>query len=291
MLELVTEAKRQRTCIFCGKLLHPKGQMARSKTNEHVFPAWLQIHLGIASHPVNPTRVRTDTRQIIDVRQHLMDSFKAGAVCHDCNTGWMAQLESEAKPIVLRLIDDPSRLTSLSQGERFILARWTLKTAAVLNRSSSYGNLADKIGRRVPDEHVSILATGQMPSKVVVFGAGYKPIKTLDFLQYALWLAPKNSVPLQTDDRERSYKIALSFRDLVLIVAYYPTPYIFGANDNHYFPIWTGERRVVPINHLIDDSPAKSTSPSLEGLLRNIFVLSNTWLELVENLTTTRFIA
>jgi len=78
----------------------------------------------------------------------------------------------------------------------------------------------------------------------------------------------------------------------VLIAAYYPSAdYAYGVNTHHYVPLWTGSRKVIPINHLRDDSPTKSGSPHLEGLLRNISVVSHTWLTLVENVAFTRLVA
>lgn len=135
------------------------------------------------------------------------------------------------------------------------------------------------------------LASGKLPNDVLVIGAGYQSSKTVDFLQYAIWTNPANSIPLRLEDREFSYKVALSFRDLVLIAAYYPPAnYAYGINSHHYIPLWTGSRRVIPIDHLMDESPTKSSSPQLELLLRNVSVVSYTWLALVENVAFTRLV-
>jgi hypothetical protein len=203
----------------------------------------------------------------------------------------MSTLETEAKPILTRLIEDPNRLETLTLPERFLVARWSLKTATVLNRCSTYGTSDDGIGRKVPDQHMRILKSGSLPEHVLVVGAGCKSSKPFDFLQYALWTAPANSIPLLTHDRDGSYKIALSFRDLVLMAAYYPSAnYAYGINTHHYVPLWTGSRKVIPVDHLIDDSPARSGTVHLEGLLRNISVVSHTWLTLVENVAFTRLL-
>jgi hypothetical protein len=194
--------------------------------------------------------------------------------------------------ILIRLIGDPRLLEALTHEERLTVARWALKTAAALNGCSTYGTSGDGIGRPVPDEHMRTLARGGLPHGVLVVGAGCQLAKAVDFLQYALWTHPANSIPLDEKDLVRSYKIALSFRDLVLMVAYYPsTNYAYGINTHHYVPLWTGTRRLLPINHLMDDSPAKSATPHLEGLLRNISVVSLIWLEFVENLVFTRLVA
>jgi hypothetical protein len=285
-------ASRQKTCLFCGDHLQPKGSAHNAKTDEHVIPDWLQQHLGVTGDPVTPTRVRIEDKQIIDARHHVMGAFVAGAVCSKCNHGWMSRLEEEVKPILIRLIGDPRLLETLSREARFTVARWVLKTAAALNRCSSYGTSDDGIGRSVPDEHLRTLAAGGLPADVLVVGAGYQSTKAVDFLQYALWTAPANSIPLEEEHRDSSYKIALSFRDLVLMVAYYPsTKYAYGINTHHYVPLSAGTHRLVPVDHLMDDSPAKSGTPHLEGLLRNISVVSLTWLKLLENVAFTRLVA
>ena len=136
-----------------------------------------------------------------------------------------------------------------------------------------------------------ILVSGGLPEDIVVVGAGFRSNKAFDFLQYALWTAPANSMPLRIEDRDASYKIALSFRDLVLMVAYFPSSdYAYGINTHHYVPLWAGSRRLVPIDHLMDDSPANSGTPHLEGLLRNISVISSTFLTLIETHAFTRLV-
>lgn len=220
-----------------------------------------------------------------------MGAFVAGNVCPNCDHGWMSQLEVQVKPILIRLIGDPLLLETLTRDEKFTVARWALKTAAVLNGCSTYGTSGDGIGRPVPDEHIRTLARGGQPDDVLVVGAGCQLAKAVDFLQYAFWTAPANSIALNEKDFVDSYKIALSFRDLVLMVAYYPsTDYAYGINTHHYVPLWKGARRLLPINHLMDDSPAKSATPHLEGLLQNISVVSLIWLKLVENLVFTRLV-
>jgi hypothetical protein len=66
--------------------------------------------------------------------------------------------------------------------------------------------------------------------------------------------------------------------------------YHYAVIEGHYSPLWVGDRGLIPIPRQLDDSPAVTNSPVLEGLLRNIFVLSKTWVQLVGNLSTTRFI-
>jgi hypothetical protein len=187
---------RNKSCLFCGEALQPKGSAHGAKTDEHIFPLWLQEHLGVKRNVVTPTRVRSDNRQIIDMRRHVVGAFVAGSVCSNCNHGWMSMLENEVKPILTRLVDDPIQLERLTDLERFTLARWTLKTASVLNRCSTYGSSNDGIGRPIPDQHMRTLTSGKLPNDVLVTGAGYQSTKTVDFLQYAIWTNPANTMPM-----------------------------------------------------------------------------------------------
>src|SRR5882724_9624655 len=53
-----------------------------------------------------------------------------------------------------------------------IVARWTFKTAAVLNRASSYGNPSGALTHPVPDEYLRIVKSGAVPDDVIVIGSG-----------------------------------------------------------------------------------------------------------------------
>ena len=56
---------------------------------------------------------------------------KIKAVCRPCNNGWMSKLETDSKPLIGRLIEDFP--LSLHTSQQTLLARWTLKTAMVLD--------------------------------------------------------------------------------------------------------------------------------------------------------------
>jgi hypothetical protein len=287
-----TIQKLKRVCLFCGQAHQPKTVSTKATaTDEDIVPRWLQKYLGIENEIVTPMLVRSKDLAPLHIRQHVVSAFKAGGVCSGCNGGWMSDLENAAKPILIALIEGTRFFPDLAQGERYTIARWTMKTVAALNRSSTYANRDDEIARRVPDEHLRCLAAGNLPPEVLVVGTIHTDFnKRFDFLQFARWGNPKNSIPLQEEHRNRSYKIALSFGQLILIVAYYPSDdYAYAINQKGCFPIWSN-RRVVPFNHIWDDSESRSLSPRLEVPLRNIWVVSHTWQRLVDNMAFTRFI-
>jgi hypothetical protein len=140
---------------------------------------------------------------------------EGGTVCTICNNGWMSRLEAEVKPILIPLIDDPRRMEALGLHQRTTIARWAVKTVAVLNRASAFGSSGNEMSRPVPNDHLTDVMNGRLPSGVAVLGCGYPSSKLLDWLQLGTWMAPSNRIPLREADRNRGYKIALAFRDLV----------------------------------------------------------------------------
>lgn len=289
MTERTALIRPKGTCLFCGQEFQSRSVNPKAKpTNEDIVPIWLQKYLDVQKQPVTPLLVRSKDLQPIDFRQHTISSFKAGGVCAGCNNEWMSALESDVKPILIALIDGSRSFNDLNEDERFSLGRWTLKTAATLNRSSIYGDPRKENSRFVPDAHLRTLKAGMMPADVLIVGTIYRQFsKRFDFLQNAVWTNPQNSIRLKEAHRNQSYKIGLSFGQLILIAAYYPSSdYIYGINTQAHFPVWS-RRRIVPINHIWDDAPARSLSPHLEVPMKNISVVSETWQRLVDNVAFT----
>jgi len=248
-------------------------------------------HLGIQRLVVTPMRVDTASRRVMDIRQHNLGSLVAGTVCGRCNNGWMSQLEVSAKPLLTRLIADPRSLPQLSVEEKSSVARWAFKTVAALNRASTHGRLGDNLARPIPDEHLRQIASGNVPEDVIVVGGGYAFQKPLDWLQFATWAIPANSMPLSATDRERSYKIAIGIRELMLGVAFYPSAeYVYGGIEGCHVPLWEGRKGLSRVSQPIDTSITGAGSPAMEYFVRNIFVVSRTWLALASNVSTTRLI-
>src|ERR1035441_9227231 len=251
----MSKGSRQKSCLFCGCTLRSKKAGSGGKSNEHIIPNWLMDHLGVRDMTITPTVTEIASGRIVDFRQHAVSAFVAGTVCGLCNNGWMSRLEGDAKPILIRLIEDPHRLENLDLNQRALIARWTLKTAAMLNRSSAYSAPGNSMSRPVPDDHLKEIMDGRCPSGVAVVGCGYPSMKKLDWLQFGTWITPSNSISLLEEDRNRSYKIALAFRDLVLAVVYYPSAeYHYAVIEGHYVPLWVGDRGIIPVPRQLDDS-------------------------------------
>jgi hypothetical protein len=287
----MSERSRRKSCLFCGSTLRSKKAKTGARSNEHIIPEWLMDYLGIRGTTITPTVTEIASGRILDSRKQALPAFVAGTVCRACNTGWMSRLEGDAKPILTRLIEDPRRLAELDVEQRTVITRWTLKTVAVLNRASTYGNPAADEGHHVPDEHLKAVMNCEIPHGVAVVGGGYGSAKPFDWLQFATWFVGFSRMPLQPEDCGRSYKIALSLRDLLLAVVYYPSEeYRYGVTQGLCSLLWESGRHIVPVPPPQSDLPMHSNSPALEGFLRNIILLSKTWLELVGNWSNTRLI-
>lgn len=267
-------------CLFCLSDLKRRGK-GLGQAEEHVVPKWLSKYLGIQKTRITPMRVGTHSGEIIDFRQQTVGTLVAGGVCANCNNGWMSKLETDTKPILKALISNVSRLTTLTVEQRYLLARWTLKTVGVLNRCSTYGDPNDSDARPVPDGHLEAVRYGQLPDRVIVLASGYPSVKVFDWLQFSTWATPMSSAGLSAEDRNHSYKIAIAFKDLVLAAVHYPAPeYTYSAVEGCHFPVWTGDQGLMLIEDPGLSAPMVSNSPALETFLRNVYVVSNAWLAL-----------
>lgn len=103
-------------CIFCGKT-------DSKPSREHVLAQWISREF--------PGKAVWDIENIV-----TGVSFKASHIrlisrkpCTRCNTGWMRQLESAAKPILVPLMKG-ERVT-LTPDDQLLIARWFAKTVII----------------------------------------------------------------------------------------------------------------------------------------------------------------
>src|SRR6266566_4678188 len=161
---------QKNVCPFCGIALKGKKASQGAKSDEHIISQWLLDHLALRKEPVNSQRVDVSSQSALEHRQFVAGRFVNGRICKTCNNGWMSQLEGDAKPILIRLLDDPHELVRLTQPERNVVALWTVKTAAVLNRTN-FTNPSDPLARPMPDRHLQSIRSGTLPDDLIVFGA------------------------------------------------------------------------------------------------------------------------
>ena len=118
---------------FCPFCIAPIDAVTR--TNEHVIPQWLLRHYKVATKNIHPAGYEGE--KSFKRRPHPWISFKVANVCKSCNSGWLSILENEAKPHILALAESVRTLASLSIEEQTVLARWAVKTAFLMNRTSN----------------------------------------------------------------------------------------------------------------------------------------------------------
>jgi hypothetical protein len=198
----------------------------------------------------------------------------------------MAQLEGEVKPILIRLIADPHQLASLTKDERTLVARWTAKTAAVLNKAFSRGDPNSPFARPVPKYHLEAIRSGNLPDEILVVGSGCASGWPSSIVENATWaLMPENCIPLQDTDRNRSYKIGLSFGVLLLGVAFYPNAeYYYTVRHDQHSILWGSVDRVVRLTDKDGlEVPILGDLPIIEGFLGNIALVSKTMWAMIQD--------
>lgn len=118
-----------RSCVFCAR---PAG------SREHVIPKWLDKPIN-ASHPVGDGMLRIglihryspgdDQPQRREWTPRGPDLVST-AVCHECNTVWLASLENKIKPILGPMVlGNP---TSIASADQPLLATWCYKTILLM---------------------------------------------------------------------------------------------------------------------------------------------------------------
>jgi hypothetical protein len=110
-------------CVFCRK--------DATLTAEHVLPQWIRPHVSDPGGRGTHTRTEIRVGEWVDERSFAAKpaALKVRSVCAACNNGWMSDLEDEAKPFLLSMINGHRR-TYYRRGQ-CLIAMWLLKTALV----------------------------------------------------------------------------------------------------------------------------------------------------------------
>ena len=149
---LVGSKSSKPCCIFCER---------EQASNEHVFGRWLSRLLADAA-PFALTK--TPGRSVSGLKTI---NVKTRAPCKSCNGGWMSRSESEAKMLLPPMICGET--TDWDTAQQVRAARWTFKTALMLDRSSTASRVA-------PVHHFRSLFEHQLPpGSVTVYLARYFP--------------------------------------------------------------------------------------------------------------------
>jgi hypothetical protein len=122
-------------CRFCGAT-------NRQITKEHVWPDWLRDYLPPVSELHDIERYSPGTK-----RQRLPQPFlrtTVRAFCDGCNSGWMADIEAAAKPIVGPMV--VGRAMDLDADAQQIVANWVALKGLVAAVTSN-------LEQEIPNSH------------------------------------------------------------------------------------------------------------------------------------------
>lgn len=219
-----------RTCLACD------APLGANRTNEHIIADWLLRELGITQEQLTQIVADSVTGDMNDARpKHSMAAFREGRVCGLCNSGWMSQLEAQAKLILPDLMNAKRSVTAVSAAESLVIARWMLKTAVVLSHASGFD-------QPLPQSHLQFLKDNPtlLPTQVGVFGATQRTTRDFGYLQRNHWVNVEEScTKFSTTLAGKEYKLSIEMRNLFLIAAYLPSGSShFMLAAGMHVPIW-----------------------------------------------------
>ncbi len=241
------------TCAFCGSTKRPRGK-------EHVFADWLST-IGLDESPVEYHVGRLNRV----ARRWTSSPFTAtvGAVCDDCNHGWMSQLEGDAKPVLTPLILGEAR--ELSADDQRLIAVWAFKTALVAMLSSSDEERAQGYG--VPsEEYTALYANREHPEPLphsqfwIGYYAGRRPPGTIRVVPLVIGL---ENIP--EPDMPAAYLVTIAIGKLLVQGVRFTAPslYVDLATELEVPGIWPTQGAVPwPPDARVDD---EAFEPMLDG--------------------------
>lgn len=132
----------------------------------------------------------------------------------------------------MSLFANDMSVVELNKADRFILARWVMKTALTLNLGSNYL-------KTIPSAHYSHLCEEPttLPERVAAFAQNHHSNQEFFWIQGAAWSVSAQTGTIDGDTltvlEQQSYKVTFQFRGLLLTVAYNPLP-------DYLFSMWRG---------------------------------------------------
>lgn len=196
MLPKVIEVASTRVCKACGLALQG------AATREHVLPRWLHQYVELPGVNLEHRVVNESGSTLL--RTHGLNNFAFRSLCQTCNNTWMSKLESDAKPILLPLIEEKRSTASLTPSESNTLSRWAFKTSFMI--------LAGQKRYRVPWEvfRAWVDKGSGRPDSAFIFAIGNLHVeKGFSYITEADELAGNES-PI-------NLRIAIAIRSLLLI--------------------------------------------------------------------------
>lgn len=212
-------------CLFCGGI--------KKLSREHIIPKWLLKELGLTEEKLIMRHI-TIFGMTKSKRTHDFKNLVNAMICEDCNNGWMSKLEVSAKDLVIRLmnLDDIDKDVFKSLSENYeILAKWSFKTAIVLNYPTNYRHI-------VPENHFHSLYSSKIPKGVYINLAFTNNIEIIQWRQSQTVIMIGN-LSEYSSRLKRVYKITLQFRHLLLRVCHIPfEDFIQGYGTEGSIALW-----------------------------------------------------
>jgi hypothetical protein len=226
-------------------------------------------HLGMSDSDLYLAVAQTADNTILKSRQYPAGNFVEGRVCDRCNNGWMNELEKEAKPLLIGLIDGKVSLLNITAEERATVAKWATKTAYVTSYASPLKKTPDPSHLRYMRDHA-----GAVPPRVGVFARQGRAASDCQQVQRNFWPHRTSFPPIRTWPEPGSYKTAMQFRHLLLLVAYWPeehTDFMLAASV--HIPLWP--QREIYFTHHRQFAPLNAQDPAaqLDDFSRSLGVL------------------
>lgn len=156
----------------------------------------------------------------------------------------MSNLEAQVKPLLIPLMEGETEVVELTPNQRLCVARWTCKTAFVLNSASNFH-------KNVPPNHFSDLyrVHNSLPSLVTVVAQQHHGESTFYWLQMPFVLTSAQAGDLTPSKAKElvaaSYKTSFQFKKLLLVVAHWPWPgWRFVLWPGIHVPLWPARGQV-----------------------------------------------
>jgi len=156
----------------------------------------------------------------------------------------MSQLENAVQPILRPVMKSERSLKSLTKAERHVVARWAAKTAYMLDQGG--------LEPRVALAHVEALYANapHLPEGVFVFSRQQIRTRPWYYIVGAWWKHGQLTGDAQEKVEKSSYKIALQFGDLILIVVFWPLKrWGYRTGRNELFLLWPRTAVVKEYDH------------------------------------------
>lgn len=212
-------------CLFCGHI--------KECSKEHIIPRWLLKELGLSEEELIMKHMTifgiTKTK-----RKHGFKNFVNAMICRECNNGWMSKLEASAKNLIIKLINiydvDKNVFKFLNENYE-VLAKWSFKTAIVLNYPTNYRNI-------IPKNHFHSLYNSKIPKAVYINMAFTNNTEIVQWRQSQRFIILGN-ISKYSSRLKEVYKITLQFKHLLLRTCYFPfEDFIQGYEAEASIALW-----------------------------------------------------